>query len=184
MSYFPTIDEMAAEAERWDSLSPEERKKETATQIAKEVASMKERERAEEEAARLRQEAVVDVKSRAGMFCRMVDKAYNDKDTIRYVYGVAALFIINHLELGIKEMATDDIRSVLPESVPVKIGLGEMEYLNRICLCFGGNAHIDLVLHEDVNISNYSLHDLVGCAIRSMKKPTEVVFDLFRNNLK
>lgn len=179
MGYIKTVEKMTAEVQKWDNLSPEERKKETAAQIARDVAKIKEQQKAEEEAIIRRQEAVANVKSRASFFSRLIDKAYDDKDTIRYVYGVVALVIINNLEKGIEGMATDDILSIIPESIPTEIGLEEMEYLKGICLRFGGNASIDIPLHEDVNITNYTLSDLIGNAVRRLKKPADVVFDLF-----
>lgn len=179
MSYFKTVEKMAAEVQKWDNLSPEERKKETAAQIARDVAKIKEQQKAEEEAIIRRQEAVANVKSRAAVFRGLIDKAYDDKDTVRYVYGVAALIIINNLEKGIEGMATDDILSVIPESIPAEIGLEEMEYLKGICLRFRGNAPIDIPLHEDVNITNYTLSDLIGSAVRCLKKPADDIFDLF-----
>jgi len=180
MSYFPTIEEMAAEAERWDKLSPEEKQKEIALKLSREQRRLEEKKKAEEEALRLRQEAVADVRSRTEMFRKMVNQAYDDKDTVRYVYGVAALVIINNLEKGIDRMATDDIRSVIPESVPAEIGLEDMDYLKQIIPRFGGHAYIDIPLHEDITIRirSFTLCDLVGCAILTMKDP-EMKFDIF-----
>lgn len=179
MGYFKTIDAMIEEVDRFDKLSPEEKEKETAAEIRKEVARIKERKKAEEEAACLRQEAVADVKARAEIFRSIIDKAYDEKDEIRYIYGVAVLVIIKNLELGIEKTATDDIRSVIPDPVPVEIGLEEMDYLKQICPRFGGYSYIDIPLHEDVNIKNCTLCDLVGCAIYKLENPTKNVFDLF-----
>ena len=179
--YFKTIDEMIEEVDRFDKLSPEEQEKETLAEIRREAARMKERKKAEEEALRLRQEAVADVKAREETFRSMIDKAHDDKDEIRYIYGVAALVIIKNLELGIEKTATDDIRSVIPDPVPVEIGLEEMNYLKEICPRFGGSSYIDIPLHEDVNIKNCTLNDLVGCAVYELENPTKNVFDLFQD---
>ncbi len=181
--YFKTIDEMIKEVDRFDKLSQEEQEKETVAQIRRDAVRIKERERAEEGAARLRQEAVADVKARAEMFRSMIDKAHDDKDEIRYIYGVAALVIIKNLELGIEKMATDNIRSVIPDPVPAAIGLEDMDYLKRICPRFGGHSYIDIPLHEDVIIKNYTLCDLVGCAILKLRNPSKDVFDLFKDNM-
>lgn len=120
-----------------------------------------------------------NVKSRADMFREMIDNAYADKDTLRYVYGVAALVIINNLENGIEGMATEDIKSLVSDSIPDTIGLEELEYLKQICPRFGGHSHVDPPIHEDVDIRNYSICDLVGTAIRVLKCPSAQTFNLF-----
>ena len=124
-----------------------------------------------------RQDAVISVKSKEQQFREDRNLALSKKDTLRYVYDTAVLYVIRNIDVLSGKYNSFEIADLVPDKPAVLIDEVELLRLKSVCSNPDCNGY-DIGVDPDLPLKNYSINDVIGCGL-SLLSPEPLPYSDF-----